>query len=278
MRLTSKPVWIPHRGFSSSSFPDFIAFVPGPYKMRLECRPLVELNTGCVKVHEDCPNQKRRRVVGKQPPPRVWQKVICPMHNMQSDCLIYVLELACEFLPERKWCRILNKDTCEHYDTRTRVVLWNNDAPGLKVEEFLKELLEEVPESLKRLDDPEETEAQAWHRYITMSEFELSVARRYRVPCQLLFFFGLHLQRKGYYQVAVPICHFRQLRSTGWFKEQLLHFQREFFDYFNVPFRSVLNEFVERKHRRNNRLAKIAQKERGYRRIWVFVTNFLEWL
>ena len=158
--------------------------------MRLECRPLVELNTGCVKVHEDRPNQKRRRVVGKQPPPRVWQKVICPMHNMQSDCLIYVLELACEFLPERKWCRILNKETCEHYDTRTRVVLWNNDAPGLKVEEFLKELLEEVPESLKRLDDPEETEAQAWHRYITMSEFELSVARRYRVPCQLLFFLG----------------------------------------------------------------------------------------
>ena len=230
--------------------------------MRLECRPLVELNTGCVKVHEDRPNQKRRRVVGKQPPPRVWKEIICPMQNMQSDCLIYALELACEFLPERKWCRELSKERCEHYDTRTRVVLWNNDAPGLKVEEFLKELLEEVPESLKRLDDPEETEAQAWHRYITMSEFELSVARRYRVPCQLLFFFGLHLQRKGYYQVAVPICHFRQLRSTGWFKEQLLHFQREFFDLFKVPFKAVLNEFVERNNRRNNRLSKMTQTER----------------
>ena len=167
---------------------------------------------------QSSPKQKRRRVVGKQP--------------LQRHCLIHAFELACELLPERKWCRELSKERCDHYDTRTRVVLWNNDTPGLNVDEFLKELLDEVPDSLKRLDDPEETEAQAWRRYITMIEFDLSVARRYRVPCQLLHFFGWHLQRKGYYQVAVPICHFRQLRSTGWFKEQLLHFQREFFDYF----------------------------------------------
>ena len=158
------------------------------------------------------------------------------------------------------------------------MVVWNNCAHGLTVESFLETLLEEVPHSLKRPDDPEEIEAQAWRRYITMIEFNMSVGRRYRVPCQLLYFFGRVLQRKGYYQVAVPICHFRQLRSTGWFKEQLLHFQREFFDYFKAPFRSVLNEFVERKHRRNDRLSKIAQQERGYRRIWVFVKNFLEWL
>ena len=120
---------------------------------------------------------------------------------------------------------------CDVFDTRTRVVVWNNDAPGLKVEEFLKELLEEVPDSLKRLEDQEET-LDLWRRYTTMLAFELSVARGHRVPCQLLHFFGWHLPMKGYYQVAVPICHFRQLRSTGWFKEQLLHFQREFFDYF----------------------------------------------
>ena len=198
MRLTSKPVWIPHRGFSSSSFPDFIAFVPGPYKMRLECRPLVELNTGCVKVHEDLssacssqqssPNQKRRRVVGKQPPPRVWKEIICPMQNMQSDCLIYALELACEFLPERKWCRELSKERCEHYDTRTRVVLWNNDAAGLNVEDFLKELLEEVPDSLKLLGNKEEFTrpgGSMWRRHTTTYEFELFVAGGHRVCLQV---------------------------------------------------------------------------------------------
>ena len=67
---------------------------------------------------------------------------------------------------------------------------------------------------------------------------------------------------KGYYQVAVPICHFRQLRSTGWFKEQLLHFQREFSDLFKVPFKAVVNEFVERNNRGNNRLSEMTQKER----------------
>ena len=242
MRLTSKPDWFPHRGFSSSSFPDFIAFVPGPYKMRLECRPLVELNTGCVEVHEDLssacsslqssPNQKRRRVVGKQPPPRAWKEIICLMQNMQSDCLIHALEFACEFLPERKRCRELSKECCDVFNKRTSVVFWYNCAPGLTVESVLEILFEKVPHSLMRPDDPAEIEAQAWRRYNIMIEFDLSIARRYRLPCELFHFFRWHLQRKRYYQVAVPICHFRQLRSTGWFKEQLLHFQREFFDYF----------------------------------------------
>ena len=66
------------------------------------------------------------------------------MQITQGHCLIHALELACEFLPDRKWCRELSKESCEVFDTRTRVVLWNNDAPGLKVEEFLKELLEEL--------------------------------------------------------------------------------------------------------------------------------------
>ena len=95
-----------------------------------------------------------------------------------------------------------------------------------------------------------------------MLAFELSVARGHRVPCQLLHFFGWHLPMKGYYQVGMPISLFRQLRSTGWFKEQLLHFQREFFDLFQVPFKAVLNEFVERNNRRNNRLSRMTQKER----------------
>ena len=200
------------------------------------------------------------------------------MQISQPYCLIHALEFACEFLPERKRCRELSKECCDAFNKRTSVVVWYNCAPGLTVESVLETLLEKVPHSLMRPDDPAEIEAQAWRRYIIMIEFDLSIARRYGLPCELFHFFRWHLQRKRYYQVAVPFCHFRQLRSTGWFKEQLLHFQREFFDYFKAPFRSVLNEFVERKHRRNNRLSKIAQKERGYRRIWVFVKNFLEWL
>ena len=70
---------------------------------------------------------------------------------------------------------------CDVFDTRTRVVVWNNDAPGLKVEEFLKELLEEVPDSLKRLEDQEET-LDLWRRYTTMIASEPSVARAHRVP------------------------------------------------------------------------------------------------
>ena len=151
--------------------------------MRLECRPLVELNTGCVEVHEDLssacsslqssPNQKRRRVVGKQPPPRAWKEIICLMQNMQSDCLIHALEFACEFLPERKRCRELSKECCDVFNKRTSVVFWYNCAPGLTVESLLETLLEEVPHSLKRPDYRLEIEC-LWHWYTTTIKFVLS--------------------------------------------------------------------------------------------------------
>jgi len=97
------------------------------------------------------------------------------MQITQGHCLIHALELACEFRPERKWCRELSKESCDVFDTRTRVVVWNNCAPGLTVESLLKELLEEVPHSLKRLDYQLEIEY-LWHWHTTTIEFELSAS------------------------------------------------------------------------------------------------------
>ena len=70
-------------------------------------------------------------MIGKQPPPEVWKEITFPMQNTQGACLIDALELASEFLPERKWCRELSKESCEVFDMRTRVVLWNNDAAAI---------------------------------------------------------------------------------------------------------------------------------------------------
>ena len=36
--------------------------------------------------------------------------------------------------------------TCEVFDVRTQVLLWNNDAAKINVEMFLKKLLGEVPD------------------------------------------------------------------------------------------------------------------------------------
>ena len=75
-----------------------------------------------------------------------------------------------------------------------------NSGPGLVLEllleEFLEELLEEVPDSLKRLEDQEET-LDLWRRYTTTVEFELSVAGGHRVlRRQLLHFLGGTCQGK----------------------------------------------------------------------------------
>ena len=59
--------------------------------------------------------------------------------------MIHALELASELLPERKWYRELSKTSCEVFDVRTQVLLWNNDAAKINVEVFLKRLLGEVP-------------------------------------------------------------------------------------------------------------------------------------
>ena len=112
------------------------------------------------------------------------------MQITQPHCLIHALELACEFLPERKWCRELSKECRDVFDKRTREVLWNNCAPGLTVESLLKTLLEEVPHSLKRLDYRLEIEC-LWHWHTTTIEFELSDA-----VSPLLLFFGRHLERE----------------------------------------------------------------------------------
>ena len=59
------------------------------------------------------------------------------MQITQGHCFIHALELASEFLPERKWCRELNKESRKVFDVRTRVRLWNNDAAVINVDEFL---------------------------------------------------------------------------------------------------------------------------------------------
>ena len=64
----------------------------------------------------------------------------------QGDRWMDALELASEFLPERKWYRELSKKSCEVFDVRTQVLLWNNDAAKINVEVFLKKLLGEVPD------------------------------------------------------------------------------------------------------------------------------------
>ena len=69
----------------------------------------------------------------------------------QGDRWMGALELAGEFLPERKWYRELSKKSCEVFDVRTQVLLWNNDAAKIKVEVFLKKLLGEVPYFFKTL-------------------------------------------------------------------------------------------------------------------------------
>ena len=141
-------------------------------------------------LRQSSPKQKRRRVVGKQPPPEVWKEITFPMQITQGHCLIHALELACEFLGERKWCRELSKESSEVFDTRTRVVLWNKDAARLRVEDFLQALFEEVPDSLKLLEDQEVTGGR-WRRHTTTYEFELSVARGHRVWLRkLLIFLG----------------------------------------------------------------------------------------
>ena len=187
----------------------------------------------------------------------------------QGDRWMVALELASEFLPERKWCRELSKESCEVFDMSTRVVLWNNDACWRSYEGYLEELLGEVPDSLKLLEDQEETKnylGNRWRRHTTTYEFELSVAGGHRVWLRKLLISGYYEKwgipmwghsgairthfNVGYYQVGVPISLFRQLRSTGCFKEHLLHCQMKDEDVdllephrFQMRLRTVLNYF-----------------------------------
>ena len=180
------------------------------------------------------------------------------MQNTQRDCLIDALVLASEFLPVRKWCRELSKESCEVFDMRTRVVLWNNDAAAIKVEEFLEELLEEVQDSLKLLEDKEEfTTPEGRSMHTTTYEFDLFVAGGHRVCFHKVIFSGFEIKyyqldgcvtrpsNIGYYQVVVPILLFRQLRSTGCFKEQLLYCNSKVFNLSQVPLTAVLDSFEQ---------------------------------
>ena len=86
-----------------------------------------------------------------------------------------------------------------------------------------------------------------WRRHTTTYEFEMSVAGGHRVWLRKLLLSGWdrrHLPSKGYYQMGVPISLFRQLRSTGCFKEQLLFLQP-----YQVPLKIVLSSFsASRRH------------------------------
>ena len=134
------------------------------------------------------------------------------------------------------------------------MVVCNNCAPGLTVESFLETLLEEVQHSSKRVDYRLEIEC-LWHWYTTTIEFELSnhgtLSHWHTTLPRLLLFLGKHLESKGYHLVSVPFSLFRELRSTGCFKVQVMHFQMEFFDLFDVPLNAVLDEFEKRNSRRN---------------------------
>ena len=58
----------------------------------------------------------------------------------QGDRWMEALELASEFLPERKWYRELSKKSCDVFDVRTQVLLWNNDVGRINVDVFLKKV------------------------------------------------------------------------------------------------------------------------------------------
>ena len=199
-------------------------------------------------------------MIGKQPPPEVWKEIFFPMHARSRS--IHALELASEFLPERKWCRELSFESCEVFDLRTRVVLWNNNAAVIKVEEFLEELLEGVPDSLKLLEDKEEfTTPEGWSMHTTTYEFDLFVAGGHRVCFHKVIFSGFEIKyyqldgcvrrqsNIGYYQVVVPISLFRQLRSTGCFKEYLLQVILFREHLFQVSLLTVFNSIYVRKNR-----------------------------
>ena len=102
----------------------------------------------------------------------------------QGDRWMEALELASEFIPERKWYRELNKRSCEVLDVRTQVLLWNNEAHQNTVEVFLEELLGGVPESLKLcecFEGPVGSCGDICRQQTTIYEFEMSVAGSHRV-------------------------------------------------------------------------------------------------
>ena len=166
------------------------------------------------------------------------------MQITQPHCLIHALELACEFLPERKWCRELSKESRDVFDKRTRVVLWNNDVDGFDGEEFLEELFDDdrfsksFPKSFKLLEDRVVTTKvfrALRHRRTIDIEFKLSVAGGHCIRFRKLLLWGIEhhgfdctgkrIEREynfSYYQVGVPILFFRQLRSAGCFQEHHL--------------------------------------------------------
>ena len=60
--------------------------------------------------------------------------------NAWKDRMTIALELASDFLPERKWCRELNKKSCNIFDVLTRVTLWNNKATEVENRRFVDEV------------------------------------------------------------------------------------------------------------------------------------------
>ena len=158
--------------------------------------------------------------------------------KLQRGQVMLVLDLACAFLPQRKWCRELSKLSCKFFGMRTRVVLWDNDAAGLNVEGLLKELLEEIPDSLKLVGNkpvytrPEHCSSRS---HTATYEIELFVDGVHRVCLHKVVLWGCRINCS---LLGMPISLFRHQRSTACFKEQLLHCNSRVVEHSHVPIKS----------------------------------------
>ena len=187
------------------------------------------------------------------------------------------LELASDFLPERKWCRELNKKNCNVFDMLARVTLWNNKATEIEIEDLLTKRVPcswEVVEDFADTNKPFSTdpmdfimqtrrEGGLWSRQTTTYNFEMPVAGVHRVWLHKLILWGFqnaYLEDRdmcferyynfGFYQVGVPLLLFCQTRSSGCFKEHLFTCTRKDDDT-NVPLTLVLNSFEKMNSRIN---------------------------
>ena len=189
---------------------------------------------GGVRAFEQCPSLLHH-VASFLPVVCGMQSASCLRQSspkLQRGQVIHVLDLACAFLPQRKWCRELSKLSCKFFGMRTRVVLWNNDAAGLNVEGLLKELLEEIPDSLKLLGDHSRPEHCSSCSHTATYEIELFVYGVHRVCLHKVVIWGCKISCSF---LGMPISLFQHLRSTGCFKEQLLHCHTRVVDDYFVP-------------------------------------------
>ena len=160
----------------------------------------------------------------------------------QGDRLTDALQLASDFLPERKWCRELNKQNCNVFDVLTRVTLWNNRAIETEIEDLLTdkvpcswEVVEDFSDANKPFSNREipmqwinaNHREGKWCRAITTYKFEMPTAGVHRVWLRKLILQKYVYVAYGFYQVSVPLLLFRQLRSIGCFMEHCFYCKRQ---------------------------------------------------